>query len=66
LVAWLGYELHVTEDGVDRAANDFNAEGLEFFDAVGEGDDFGGADKGKVEWVKEEDDVPVEGGGRMW
>jgi len=61
LVAWLGDELHVAEDGVDRAADDFDAECLEFFDAVGEGDDFGGANKGEVKWVEEEDDVPVEG-----
>ncbi len=44
--------------GINRAAEDFNADFLEFFDAVGEGDDFGGADKGPVERVKEEDDIP--------
>lgn len=63
MVAWLGDKLHVAEDGVNRAADDFHAEGFEFFYAVGEGDDFSGADKGEVEWVEEEDNVPVEGRG---
>jgi hypothetical protein len=34
----------VAEVGVDGRANNFDAQGLEFVDAVGEGDDLGGAD----------------------
>jgi len=43
---------------INRAAEDFNADFLEFFDAVGEGDDFSGADKGPVKRVEEEDYIP--------
>jgi len=47
----------VGEDGVDGAADDLAVELGEFLSAIGEGEDFGGADEGKVEGVEEEEDL---------
>ena len=44
--------------GINRAAKNFNVNFLEFFNAIGEGDDFSGADEGPVQGVEEEDNVP--------
>ena len=45
------------EVGICGAGHDFAADFLEFGYSVGEGDDFGGADEGEVQWVEEEDHV---------
>ena len=48
----------VGEVGVGGARHDGAVQGLEFGGPVGEGDDLGGADKGEVQWVEEENHVP--------
>ena len=44
------------ELAVDRHAKDFGADGMEIFDAIAEGDDFGWADKSEVEGIEEQGD----------
>jgi hypothetical protein len=47
----------VGEFAVDRNADDFDAQVIEFFDSVGESDNFGWANEGKVQRVEEQQDV---------
>lgn len=45
------------ELGVNRTPNNFSVQGFESRGLVGKGNDFRGANKGKVQGVKEEDEV---------
>ncbi len=56
-VDWGIFPGQVGEVGVDGDTDDFDTAGFKFFEAVVEGDDFGRADEGKVEGIKEKDDV---------
>src|ERR1035437_4659592 len=47
----------VGELRVDRDADNFNATFFELSQAVIEGDQFGGADEGEIEWVKEDNRI---------
>ncbi len=49
--------LHVWELGVNWAGQDFASDFLELLGLVAEGNNFGGADEGEVEWVEEEEDI---------
>ena len=43
----------VRKVAIDRHADDFDSQVVEFFGPLGEGDDFGWADEGKVEGIEE-------------
>ncbi|MBF8270952.1 MAG: signal peptide protein [Magnetococcales bacterium] len=47
----------VGEVGVNGDADDFNVAAFELLEAVVEGNDLGGADKGEIEGIKKENDV---------
>ena len=50
--------VEMREGGVDRAAQDFDANLLEVVNAIREGDDFGGADECPVQGIEEEHHIP--------